>query len=210
MIQTVRSTNAPSVRSSRRVAVRRRGRRPQPSHGSPPTLASVTTVFLGDHPGATALIERRRELGIDGHDEVWKGVYYVTPHADSRHSVLQAQLVLHLGPRVAARGLRIGVEFNLGEPEDFRVPDLGVHAGPIGDLYLGTALAVAEVLSPHDRSLQKFAFYAAHDVQEVIVVDPEVRSVVCHALVINSYEERPDIACAGITCAELESLISWP
>ncbi len=46
----------------------------------------MRTVVLGERPPELeALIDKRRRLGLDGHDEVWDGVYVMAPHAHSDH-----------------------------------------------------------------------------------------------------------------------------
>ncbi len=53
----------------------------------------MTVVVLGEQPDITAIIARRRELGLVGHDEVWNGVYHLVSNAHSRHGRLEARLV---------------------------------------------------------------------------------------------------------------------
>ena len=68
-------------------------------------------------------------------------------------------------------------EFNLGESEhDFRVPDGGLHRPGAAGVWHATAALVVEILSPGDESLQKLPFYAAHHVDEVLLVDPAERT----------------------------------
>jgi hypothetical protein len=55
----------------------------------------------------------------------------------------------------------IGI-FNLGEPDDYRVPDGGLFRPGPDELYVPTAELVVEIVSPGDESGQKLGFYAAH------------------------------------------------
>jgi hypothetical protein len=98
----------------------------------------MTTVIHGEHVEIDALIERRRALGQDGHDEVWEGVYHVVPHASSRHSRVQTELAVELSRRLGENGYWLTVEFNLGDSDNYRVPDLGVHARDVTELYVPT------------------------------------------------------------------------
>ena len=85
----------------------------------------MRTVVLGPRPPELdALIARRRSLGLDTHDEVWKGEYHMAPSAHSSHGWLDQQLAELLGPLARAAGLGGTGPFNLGEPDDFRVPDV--------------------------------------------------------------------------------------
>jgi len=73
-------------------------------------------------------------------------------------------------------------EFNIGESEhDFRVPDGALHRPGASGVWLSTATLVVEILSPGDESWQKLPFYAAHDVAEVLIVDPIERTVTWQA-----------------------------
>jgi len=80
-------------------------------------------------------------------------------------------------PALAA-GLIVTDEFNLGEGEhDFRVPDGGLHRPDAAGTWLATAALVVEIVSPGDESWEKLPFYAAHCVDEALIVDPQKRSV---------------------------------
>ncbi len=69
-------------------------------------------------PELAALIERRRQLGLDQYDEVWGGEYHMAPMAHSSHGEIQAQLIALLHPRATEAGLLVTGPFNLGGPED--------------------------------------------------------------------------------------------
>ncbi len=172
----------------------------------------MSVVFLdGQEPEVVALLARRTELGQDGHDEVWEGVLHVVPHASRAHAHLQYELAVHLGPRVEAAGYVMSMEFNLGDPEDFRVPDLGIFESRGSDLFTPSAVAVIEVLSPRDKTFEKFDFYFRHHVHEILVVDPLSRSITCWHRDIDSYGERDVLdAGGGIMCSELADQIWWP
>jgi len=170
----------------------------------------VKTIVLGEHQEMTALIERRRSLGLDGYDEVWNGVYVMAPFAHSSHGLIKSRLVYALEPRARRAGLLSGDSFNLGEPSDFRVPDAGYHRGVPGTLYVPTAALVLEVLSPDDETFAKFDFYAEHDVEELIVADPETQSIRCWQLTDGSYVEQPASALLDVEMAALVAEVDWP
>jgi len=170
----------------------------------------VKTIVLGEHKEVAELIERRRSLGLDGHDEVWDGVYVMAPFAHSNHGVLKSELLHALDPRARRAGLRPGDSFNLGEPENFRVPDAGYHRGVPGTLYVPTAALVLEVLSPDDETFAKFDFYAAHGVDELMVADPEARTIRCWHLVDGAYLEQPRSALLDVEVATLVAEVNWP
>ena len=171
----------------------------------------MTTLVLGERPPELqALIDKRRTLGLDGHDEVWDGVYVMGPHAHSNHGIVEEELRLSLGPRAKAAGLVPGASFNLGEPHDFRVPDGGYHRSVPGTLYVPTAALVLEVVSPHDRTFEKFAFYAARGVDELIVADPDQRTVRCWQLVDGTYRELSRSCLLDVDMATLVGEVAWP
>lgn len=171
----------------------------------------MSTVIVGPlPPEVSELIERRRRLGIDGHDEVWEGVYHMVPYAHSRHGLVEAQLIMHLGPLVEARGMAHTAAFNLGEDDiSFRVPDFGIHAEPPDALFVPTALVVGEVLSPHDETFEKIPYYRALSVAELWVVGPERRSVDVHHVRAGGVSHWSDVLGLDVDDS-LTRLISWP
>jgi hypothetical protein len=122
------------------------------------------------------LLERRRRLGGDTHDEVWGGVRHMNPTPHGRHARLQAQTLRLLGPLARTRRLTPLGSFNLGEPEDYGMPDGGVARHRPGELFNPTAALVIEIV-PGDKTWNKLPFYAAHLVDELLIVDPAKRSV---------------------------------
>ena len=171
----------------------------------------MRTVVLGERPAELeALIEKRRRLGLDGHDEVWDGVYVMAPHAHSDHGIVQDEVQGALFSRAKAAGLIPGSSFNVGEPDNFRVPDGGYHRQRPGTLYVPTAAMVLEVLSPDDETFAKFDFYAAHEVEEILVADPETGTVRCWQLVDGGYVEQSASALLSVAMSTLESEVDWP
>ena len=163
-------------------------------------------------PEVERLIERRKRLGLDGYDEMWEGVYHMAPMARGADGDLQAQLIELLGPRARAVELVVTGPFNLGDgAENFRVPDAGCHRRPFDPetLYYGTAAAVAEVVSPGDETYDKFPFYAAHKVDEVLVVEPVERRLVVFSLASGHYDETDRSDLLRISASELQAAIRW-
>jgi len=144
----------------------------------------MATLVLGSPPPEfEALLERRRRAGADRLDEVWQGVLHMVPGPSFEHALVSQQLAELLGPPARAAGLLAAMsEFNIGESEhDFRVPDGALHRPGASGVWLSTATLVVEILSPGDESWQKLPFYAAHDVDEVLIVDPIERTVTWQA-----------------------------
>jgi len=172
----------------------------------------MTVLVVGEHPDVTAIIERRRALGLDGHDEVWEGVYHMVPHAHSRHGMVETQLTVVLHPLARAAGLCVIGAFNLGGAEDYRVPDLAVREPGSDAVYLPTAKIVIEVLSPDDETFAKFDFYGAHGVTEIMVADPEARSLRLWRWSAPSgvYQECDHSAVLDTDLKDIEVAVEWP
>jgi Uma2 family endonuclease len=128
------------------------------------------------------LKEQRRALGIDQHDEVWDGVYFLAPPVDNEHQEFVGGLTFALHEAVDAAGL--GTAFagvNLaGTAEDwthdYRVPDVVVilassAAQDQGACYRGSADFVVEITSPGDRTYEKIPFYSRLGVRELLIVN---------------------------------------
>jgi Uma2 family endonuclease len=171
----------------------------------------MRTVVL-DPPtaGLEEVFERRRRSGLDRRDELWKGVLHMVPAPGYKHFRLDQQLAELIGPAAKTAGLVFGGEFNLGDQDDFRVPDRGLHRAEDRNDWQHTAALVVEIVSPGDESWEKLGFYAAHDVDEVLIVDPEKHSV--DWLGLSDGEYRP-IARSGLIelgADELGEQIDWP
>jgi Uma2 family endonuclease len=126
------------------------------------------------------LRERRERLGLDHYDEVWEGVLHMNPPPTGEHQTILQQLAELLGPLARSAGLVPLInEFGLGREgkDNYRVPDGGLHRAPPRGVYQQTAALVLEIVSPGDESWEKLPFYAAHHVDEVLIVDPSKRSV---------------------------------
>jgi len=119
-----------------------------------------------------AVLERRRRWGADRRDEVWQGVLHVNPAPHGRHAKLQAQLLRLLGTYADAADLTALGDFSLGQPDDYRIPDAGLLRHGPDELHYPTVALAIEILSPGDETWDKVPFYAAHEVDELLIVDP--------------------------------------
>lgn len=171
----------------------------------------MRTVILGERPvEIERLIAQRHAAGADTHDEVWEGVYHMAPAPQRRHALLALRLAVRLEPYVRARALFGSTEFNLGEPNDYRVPDYGVHRAEGSLAYVPTAALVGEIMSPGDESWEKLPFYAAHGVDEAIIVDPADRSLVWMALDEGEYQRIDHSGLLDVAVATFYDAIDWP
>lgn len=173
----------------------------------------MTTLVLGSPPPELeALLERRRRAGVDRLDEVWQGVRHMVPGPSLEHARVAHQLAVLLdGPARAAGLVPTMHEFNVGESEhDFRVPDGGLHRPGAAGLWHATAAIVVEILSPGDESREKLPFYAEHDVDEVLLVDPAERAVTWLALHDGDYQPVQHSGLIELGPAELVERLDWP
>jgi Uma2 family endonuclease len=124
---------------------------------------------------------------------------------------LDHAVVRVLDPLAEAAGLVGSGPFNLGVVDDFRVPDHGYHRQESSATWFPTAAVVVEILSPDDETYEKFPFYAAHDVEEIVVVDPVNQSVsVWQRTSTDGYGWLPESRLLGVTAVALARAIRWP
>lgn len=176
------------------------------------TLPSMRTL-LPDPPPAevVALLERRRRLGLDRRDEVWKGVLHVVPAPSGEHAAVAAHVKALLREPARIAGLTVSDEFNLGGDEtDFRVPDGGLHRSRPRGKWFATAALVVEILSLGDETWEKLSFYADHQVDEVLIIDPATRQAHWLGLVDRSYQPLEHSGLINLGAAQLTRLIDWP
>jgi len=158
-----------------------------------------------------SLLERRRRVGLDGCDEMWDGVLHVNPGPHGRHHRIQQQLAELLGAPTRDVGLIPAMgDFNIGDEDDYRVPDGGLHRPGPDELFYPTAALVVEIVSPGDETWKKLPFYAARDVDEVLVVDPLERVVQWLGLRDGEYESIEGSSLIDYGPARLAERIDWP
>lgn len=128
------------------------------------------------------LLEQRRASRGDRFDEVWDGVYVMSPLANNEHQELLIKLAAALHSAFASQpDVRVFPGVNVSDREDdweknYRCPDVAVvlpdsRAIDRGAYYLGGPDFVVEIASDYDRSREKFDFYASVGVRELLIVD---------------------------------------
>jgi hypothetical protein len=171
----------------------------------------MTTVIRDPAPPEVrALIERRRRQGQDLYDEVWAGVLHMNPAPDGAHGQIDGQLQELLGPLARGAGFTTTGPFNLGDAEDYRVPDRGLHRDWADAVWYPTVALAIEIVAPDDETWAKLPFYAAHAVDEVLVVDPASRSVELLVLDGGSYAPSTRSALLDLDVEDLLGRIDWP
>jgi Uma2 family endonuclease len=170
----------------------------------------MRTVVLGDMPPAlSSLIAERQRLGLDTHDEIWEGDYHMAPAPTGKHAKSGGSIFRLLSDAADRVGLYSTLEFNLGGPKNFRVPDLGFHhTDPIGAWH-PTAAIVVEVRSPDDESYQKFDFYFEQGVEEVLIADIETEAVQWYGRGDAEFVPHDSSEILSVTAEQVRSKLGW-
>ena len=114
-----------------------------------------------------------------------------------------------LGPLARAAAFVGTGPFNLGDENDYRVPDRGYHRSLPSSVWVPTAAVVVEVISPDDETWAKFDSYAHHDVDEICTADPVARQLRWFVRAGNSFPESPTSELLNVTVADLSGQIAW-
>ncbi len=158
-----------------------------------------------------AFLEERRKTGADRFDEVWEGVLHVAPAPTGAHGDVLLQVMEKLGPLARSAGLvPCAGGFNLGNVDDYRIPDGGIRRGGSDATFFDSAVLVVEVVSPGDETYAKLPFYAKHAVEEVVIVDPRTRSVSWLRLDGPDYRVVDESSVVPLRTNELARGIDWP
>jgi Uma2 family endonuclease len=139
-------------------------------------------MLLRDRSLERRIIARRRRLGLDRFDEVWDGVYIMSPLADDLHQRFATRLaaILTLGAGLPEESeVRAGTNISDREVDwkkNYRCPDVAVFLPDTkavckGAFWYGGPDFAVEVVSPRDRSRKKLPFYAQVRTRELLIVD---------------------------------------
>jgi Uma2 family endonuclease len=155
------------------------------------------------------LRERRERLDLDRRDEVWEGVLHMNPPPSHWHERLLVLLIGLLGPHADAAGLEMTGGIGVGEQNNFRVPDLSLHRPGAAAQWHPTVALALEIVSPGDETWGKLPFYAAHDVDELVIVEPQERRVHWLALREGEYQRVEQSSLIEVGPRELAEQIAW-
>ena len=182
------------------------------SDGSSYASRMRTLVLDSSLPEIEALLAQRKRTGIDRRDEVWQGVLHLAPATSFSQAQIAQQLALMLNEPSREAGLELVMqEFNLGDSiDDYRVPDGGIFRPGTEGVWIATAVAVIEILSPDDEIWEKLPFFAARDVDEVVIVDPAKHRVDWLALCGGHYAPTERSVLIDFGPAELVARLEWP
>jgi Uma2 family endonuclease len=128
------------------------------------------------------LRDQRAAWGGDRFDEVWEGIYIMSPLADNEHQEIASQLCAAIRAAVGwGNPIKILPGANVSDREDgwefnYRCPDVlafvpNTKAKNCGTHWCGGPDFAVEITSPHDRSREKLEFYGKVGVLELLLVD---------------------------------------
>ncbi|NOZ40296.1 MAG: Uma2 family endonuclease [Planctomycetes bacterium] len=150
-------------------------------------------TLVTDPDLAEQLIKDRKFRGIDQRDEVWEGVYVMTPAPNDEHQDLVGGFTHVLRETIDHCQLgksRPGV--NLSDrvedwTRNFRCPDVVVFLNDTtaefhNTFWLGGPDLAIEVVSPEDQSREKLSFYEKIGTRELLIVDRDPWQLELHRL----------------------------
>lgn len=142
-------------------------------------------------------LDQRHRNGLDMLDEMWEGELHMVPPPSGTHQDIVGELFALIRAECRRRGIgRVRVEAGLHDAarfhDSYRTPDLvfvsNVNVAAFEDRgVVGTADVVIEVRSPGDETYEKFGFYAARNVREIVVIDRDTRHPEVYRLAGKTY-----------------------
>jgi Uma2 family endonuclease len=140
------------------------------------------TILITDPALASRLRAEREATAGNMHDEVWDGVYVVSPTPNIEHQGLATRLCTALVCAIELPGIgQVFGSINISDREEdwvhnYRVPDASVFldgnpAKDCGTHWYGGPDFAAEILSPNDLALEKLTFYASVAVRELLIIN---------------------------------------
>jgi Uma2 family endonuclease len=157
------------------------------------------TMLVLDPNDQKLILRARQESGGDRFDEVWDGVYMMSPLADNEHQELQSKLVAAISNALGwETPFKICAGVNVSDREDnwehnYRCPDVVVFAPNTkakncNTFWLGGPDFAVEITSLYDRSRDKFDFYSRVGVRELLILDRQEWRLELHRLTARKLE----------------------
>ncbi len=139
-------------------------------------------TLVMDHDLEQQLRAERAATGADRYDEVWEGVYMMTPMPNDEHQQIVSRFVAIFEEVLGWPGLaEVRPGINVSDrrhqwQQNYRVPDVAVflndgQAENCGAYWLGGPDFVVEIVSPDDQTVGKLPFYAAVGVRELLLIN---------------------------------------
>lgn len=148
----------------------------------------MTATLVMDSGVSRQLVRERKERGIDRYDEVWEGVYVMSPLANLTHQELVDDFCAVFRDVVKKPGLgRVQPGANVSDrranwKRNYRIPDVVVvlSSGRAVDCdthWFGGPDFLIEIESPDDDIEKKIPFYSKIGVRELLIVDRDTRAL---------------------------------
>ena len=163
-------------------------------------LEFTSPVLVLDPATCGRMIANRRESLAYRKDEVWEGIYHMSPDPTNEHQRLVNEFGFVFNLIVKPLGGQVMPGGNITDREvdwtfNFRCPDVtvmlpGCKVKDIESALVGGPDFLVEVLSPYDKSREKLDFYAQLGVREVLFVDPKQRELELFALAGDTLPSR--------------------
>ena len=99
---------------------------------------------------------------------------------------------------------------NLGSEKSYRIPDASLHRPETGGTFVPSAALAIEIICPGDDTCDKLPFYAQRDVDELVIVDPQQRTVTWLGLAEGEYRPVEGSRLIDLGPGELAQRIDWP
>jgi Uma2 family endonuclease len=140
-------------------------------------------IYVADQIVEERLRAARQLSGADRFDEVWEGVYMMAPLANNEHQRLATRLATVIDRALGSppdipvfAGVKVSDREDDEWVENYRCPDVAVFLGgtsakDCGTHWFGGPDFAVEVISAHDRTRDKFDFYARVGVRELLLID---------------------------------------
>jgi Uma2 family endonuclease len=134
----------------------------------------------------------------------------VIPPPSVEHERLAHGLHVLLDPYASAIELVATGTVGIGTEDDYRVPDLALLRPGYAPQWNRTAALIVEIVSPRDDTWDKLPFYAAHQVDEVMIADPQERRIHWLGLKGNDgYRPLERSRLPGVSSTELSARLEW-
>lgn len=140
----------------------------------------VATLILDEYAEERVLAERRAN-GLDRFDEVWDGVYIMSPLANNEHQFVASELSAVIREICRGSGAKVFAACNVSDrevdwKENYRCPDVAAYyptnpARDQGTHWFGGPDFAVEVISQKDRTWEKLGFYASIQTRELLIID---------------------------------------
>ncbi|MDX1964083.1 MAG: Uma2 family endonuclease [Pirellulales bacterium] len=184
---------------------------------SPASLPGIPTgpVLIPRGEWIGDFLRNRRDWGGARWDEVWNGVYIMSPFPNFVHQRLLTRLAAFFENVLASRQVEVYAGLNVSDREEdwtknFRIPDIAVlfpdnPARRLDAALVGGPDFLVEILSEDDKAAEKLEFYGRIGTRECLYLIPETRACQLYRLidqelrlVAQSSCEQPNICSSDV------------